>query len=104
MKTILCLTLVVGVAVSIWAQAPRPSATAAEPAITINGRVVADATGDPVSNVRVALNPEPRTAPVAMTDIDGRFSSVRLPDATRWSARPATRGAAPALQRDLGYV
>jgi carboxypeptidase family protein len=59
-----------GLAVAMATMAP---ATAQSPA-TISGRVLSDATGDPIPNARVAVTPAVQGAPVVLTDRDGRFS------------------------------
>ncbi|MBZ5556235.1 MAG: carboxypeptidase-like regulatory domain-containing protein [Acidobacteriia bacterium] len=46
----------------------------AQPALTISGRVLSDATGDPLANARIAVTPAVQGAPVALTDGNGRFS------------------------------
>ena len=52
--------------------APRDVARASLPPAVVRGRVVADATGDPLRNARVALEGAGTPVPV-LTDDDGRF-------------------------------
>jgi protocatechuate 3,4-dioxygenase beta subunit len=49
-----------------------PTSTAAAP--TINGRVIADETGDPIPNARVSVVPAGIASPVALADRDGQFT------------------------------
>jgi protocatechuate 3,4-dioxygenase beta subunit len=53
-------------------QSPRAPAASSE-TTTISGRVVADATGDPIPNVRITVTAA-AGASVVLTDSDGRFS------------------------------
>jgi len=70
------LGLIGGVAIAVHAQAqaPRESPTSGSSAITVSGRVIADSTGDPIPNARVTVTGTQQTAPVVLTDRDGRFS------------------------------
>src|SRR5437868_6047384 len=47
--------------------------TTAQPSVRLSGRVVADETGDPLPNARVAISPAMPGSPVVLTDRDGRF-------------------------------
>src|SRR5262245_63474552 len=53
----------------ILVEASSPTAQSA-----IAGRVVIDATGDPLPNARVTLRSNTLGTPVVLTDADGRFS------------------------------
>jgi hypothetical protein len=61
---------IAGLAVAMVAIAVVP----AQSPTVVSGRVVSDATGDPIPNVRVGLVPVAPGMPVALTDGDGRFS------------------------------
>jgi len=50
-----------------------PATSAQSPSI-VSGRVVDNASGDPIANVRVTVPGEALGAPVVLTDTDGRFS------------------------------
>jgi hypothetical protein len=49
-------------------------AASAQSTLTVSGRVLADATGDPIANARIAVTPAVQGAPVVLTDSNGRFS------------------------------
>ena len=56
----------------------------AQPAtITISGRVLADDSGEPLANVRVAAPSTALSTPVTLTDDDGRFTLTAAADAPR---------------------
>ncbi len=69
------LSLALAGAVAVAAQAPAPRRAPSDSAnvVVITGRVVADTSGDPIRNARVALSPEPPQSPVVLTDSDGAF-------------------------------
>ena len=67
------------VALCARAQSARTAPVATSPIITISGRVVADATGDPIPNARVTFSPSAQGTPVVLTDGDGRFTLTALP-------------------------
>ena len=80
------------------------SLVAAQPATeTIRGRVVADDTGEPIANVRVAAPAGDMGSPVTLTDEDGRFTltvaagSLRIvASKTGYGRRDAARPASAA--------
>jgi protocatechuate 3,4-dioxygenase beta subunit len=69
----LILGLVVAGAVVVSAQTQPPAGSAAATRAVAVGRVVADATGEPIRNARVTLSPSSKDTPVVLTDADGRF-------------------------------
>jgi carboxypeptidase family protein len=72
-KRFLCAVLVTIAPIRAWLQSPVAPAARAD--VTITGRVVADDTGDPIPNARVALHPAGDAAPVVvLADSGGRFS------------------------------
>jgi protocatechuate 3,4-dioxygenase beta subunit len=74
------------VAAILASGSPPVQAQPAPAAITVTGRVVADDTGEPIANARVAApsaNPNAIGTPVALTDDDGRFTLAVPADATR---------------------
>jgi hypothetical protein len=54
-------------------QASRDSPTTSQ-SVIISGRVVVDATGDPIRNARVTVSPSGQGTPVVLSDGEGRFS------------------------------
>ena len=82
---------------------PRP----APQTRVLSGRVLADETGDPIANARVALVPSGQGTPVVLTDHDGRFAlTAPLTRATiaasksGYSRREVTSHAARRIDRD----
>jgi protocatechuate 3,4-dioxygenase beta subunit len=71
--TAVLLLILSAVARPSHAQAPRSGADPSRSGIVISGRVVADDSGDPVRNARVAVT-GPQPAPVVLTGPDGRFT------------------------------
>src|SRR5437773_408582 len=64
----------------------------AQPARVVTGRVVSDATGDPLPNVRVTVRTAGVGAPAVMTDADGRFSLAVSADRVALSASKSGYG------------
>ncbi len=60
-------------------RAPRAQAAAAEPAIVVEGQVLAEATGAPVMGARVRLDAD--TSRSVTTDRDGRYRFANVPRA-----------------------
>ena len=71
MKRVALATVIVG-AVALTAHAQQ--------GIRINGRVVADDTGDSIPNARVAITPPVPVASAVLADADGRFTLTLPPD------------------------
>jgi protocatechuate 3,4-dioxygenase beta subunit len=69
----LVVVVVAALAPSTSVSAQRISPPAAAP-LTITGRVVADATGEPIPNARVSVTPADVGSPVALADRDGQFT------------------------------
>ena len=78
-NVVLRLVLVVAVAALAPPQAPRPGPTAGADVLLVNGRVVADGTGNPIRNARVTLVPESSDTPVVLTDAAGNFHFTAPP-------------------------
>jgi len=76
---LLGLALVAAIAPSAEAQAPRRAATTSAEAVVITGRVVMEASGDPIRSARVALLPESQETPVVLTDAAGTFRLTAAP-------------------------
>jgi protocatechuate 3,4-dioxygenase beta subunit len=73
----LTVALPLVVALTAHAQIPRDAPRPTTP-IAVTGQVVADETGDPVPNVRVAVSLPSPGEPAVLTDGDGRFR-LRVP-------------------------
>jgi hypothetical protein len=63
-----------GLAVALVTVVLTPILATAQSQVTVSGRVVADATGDPIPNARIAVTPPVPGAPVVLSDGNGRFS------------------------------
>ena len=68
------LLIVSAVALPDQAQPSREPPTSTAPATTISGRIVADASGEPLPNARVTFTPAVQGTPVVLADRDGRFA------------------------------
>ena len=114
MKIVLLSLAVVGIVTTFArAQSPGQSPTTSPRAAAITGRVLADSTGEPIRNARVAVLPEPPQGPaVALSDADGLFS-LTAPGGnyrvvagktgyTRGEAMPAVRGQAIEIRLKKG--
>src|SRR5262249_25124931 len=78
MKTVALVVFIVAIAEPLlMAQAART--------ITITGRVLADDNGEPIANARVAAISTAPSAPVTLTDDEGRFT-LTAADASRIAA------------------
>jgi protocatechuate 3,4-dioxygenase beta subunit len=73
MRRVLLAGTMSAVALAAQAQPPRGQPTQPSVPTVITGRVVAEATGDPLPNVRVALRSGVVDAAVALTDAEGHF-------------------------------
>jgi hypothetical protein len=71
MKRVALATVILG-AVALTAHAQQ--------GVGISGRVVADDTGDPIANARVAITPPVPVASAVLADADGRFTLTLPPD------------------------
>src|SRR5439155_4983094 len=74
------------------AQSSRAVPTSTAQVITINGRVVADETGDPIPNARVTRATVAPGSPVVLTDRDGRFAFAAPPGRHSVVASKSGRG------------
>src|SRR5689334_22674096 len=74
-RLVLILAILIAAAPRTYSQSAS-DAVPPTPTVTIAGRVVADRTGEPLSNVRITVATGTLGAPVALTDAEGRFSTT----------------------------
>ena len=81
MKRVALATVILS-AIALTARAQPARENSSTPALqlrSIGGRVLADDTGDPIANARVALTTAVPGAPAVLTDHEGRFTLTAPP-------------------------